>query len=122
MAKGSGSTRGSGAASSSSRVTGSSSLKSFLLSYKPEDDMFTSKAEMDLIADKLKFSSLSAEQLRETRNKVVEIYSDAMEKEIQYDEDGKYAGRTEKYWDYNEGMMSVTAVIDNELFKRGREV
>lgn len=122
MSKGSGRTRGSGPASSSSRAAGSSSLKGFLLSYKPEDDMFTSQAEMDLIADKLKFSSLSVEQLRETRNEVVRIYENAMDKEILYDNNGDYAGRSEKYFDYNQGMMSVTAVIDNELFKRGREV
>lgn len=84
--------------------------------------MFTSQAEMDLIADKLKFSSLSVEQLRETRNEVVRIYKNAMDKEILYDNNGDYAGRSEKYFDYNQGMMSVTAVIDNELFKRGREV
>ncbi len=131
MAKGSGSTRSSaparsgvGAAPSGGivAVSGDNQIKAFLLSYTPAESGFTSADEIKLVSGKLGLEKMNNDELREMRNKAVSIYSNAMDKEIKYDENGDYAGRTDKYWDYSEGMMSVTAVIDEVRRRKGTPI
>ena len=124
MAKSNGGTRASGTSTGgvvAVPVT-DSSIRSFLLSYTPAESGFTSNAEIELVTKNLGLDNLNNEQLQEMRNKVVRIYSNAQEKEINYDENGNFAGRTEKYWDYSEGMMSDTAVIDEVRRRKGTPI
>lgn len=91
-------------------------VKNFLLGYTPADEHFTSKAEMDFITRALDLEH--AESLRELRNEVVMLYHDEMESEIKFDNNGGFAGRTERYWKLSNAMMSVTAVIDHFAYSR----
>ena len=121
MGKGNGTTRTS-TKENPRGLAGTGSVRSFLLSYTPKDDYFTSNEEIALITDKLKLSGMTADQLTDMRNQVVIIYRDAMDKEIKYDKDGNFSGRTEKYWEYSNGLNSVTAVIDQLRVRRGTPV
>ena len=122
MAKGSGSTRASSSGNPRGLSGASSGIRSFLLGYKPANEHFTSYAEIDLISDKLNLANKNEDELNSMRNTVVSIYRDAMDKEINYDENGEFAGRTEKYWDYSTAMQSVTAAIDYIKSRRGMAV
>lgn len=119
MAKRSGGTRSGGTGGVAPIKRGSDAVKSFLLSYTPQNKGFTSNAEIDLVSKKLNLSGMDESALQEMRNRAVKIYSDAMEKEIKYDSNGEFAGRTEKYWEYSEAMQSVTAIIDYLKVRRG---
>lgn len=92
-------------------------MKEFLKSYKPEDRHFTSCEEMYLITKKLGLSSKSFEELQEVRNKVVRFYSDIMTEEIE-----KYGRLTDREMDMMSAMQSVTAVIDNLMYRFHRAI
>lgn len=97
-------------------------INAFLKSYRPEEDGFTSASEMMRIRDRLNLDNLNTDGLRKMRDRVVKFYSNLLDKETRYNADGTYAGRTEKFYGYNEAMMSVTAVIDDRIFRRGGRV
>ena len=99
-----------------------SRMESFLLGYTPRQTGFTSNEEIELVTRRLGLDRMSDEELRATRDRVVEIYSRAQNRETRYDQDGNFAGRSEKFWDYNEGLMSVTAIIDYIRRRRGTPV
>ena len=42
---------------------------------------------------------------------------DEFDGEVIYNENNEYIGRTEKYWVYIDSLQSVTAVIDNNIYK-----
>lgn len=93
-------------------------VKTFLKTFTPESDFFTTASEMDLVEFVLQVHKYTQEEdIRALRNSVVDYYSDLMEAEIQYDENGKYISRTDRFWEFNNSMMSVTAVIDNYMYK-----
>lgn len=99
-------------------VRNTSEFNAFLKGYRPKDDHFTTNEEIELVARKLSLEDQDVETLRNTRNRVVRYYSSLMDREIQYNPDGSFAGRSDKYWDYNYGMMSVTAIIDRYMYRR----
>lgn len=99
-----------------------SSINAFLKSYKPEEEGFTTAREMMRIRDGLNLDNLNINGLRKMRDRVVRFYSNLLDKETRYNADGTYAGRTERFYGYNEAMMSVTAVIDDRIFRRGGRV
>lgn len=124
MGKGNGGTRsGVGGRGNAGRVERTDEgIRSFLLGYTPKEQGWTSNEEIDLISSRLGLNDMDDSELRSLRNKVVTIYHDAQEREIRYDENGDFAGRSEKYWDYSEGMMSVTAVIDEIRRRKGTPI
>lgn len=91
----------------------SQSAINFLSSYSPANEHFTTENEIKSILTALKTDIMAG--LRPTRNSVVDFYSDKMDKEIKYDENGEYAGRTNDYWKYNNAMMSVCAALDYQM-------
>lgn len=95
------------------------SMQEFLNEYTPANEHFTSNEEIARINEVLGLESLDRDGLFHLRNEVVMFYSDAEEKEIKYDENGEYAGRTERFWSLNNAMMSVTAVIDHYKYSIG---
>lgn len=94
------------------------SICKFLNDYKPENRMFTSEDEIDLISETLKLYELSYDERCKMRNEVVRYYAELMENEIIYDENGEYKGRTHKYWDLMQSMQSVTTVIDYYKYQK----
>ncbi len=90
----------------------------FLNSYKPVNQMFTSEDEIDLISETLNLCELSFDERCKIRNEVVRYYTELMENEIIYDENGEYKGRTDKYWDLITSMQSVTTVIDYYKYQK----
>lgn len=88
-------------------------VENFLMNYTPANSHFTSREEIDTIINNMALNTYSYEQLRLVRNAVVEFYTNLMDKEIMYDENGEYAGRTEKYYQYLCSMGSVTSTIDH---------
>jgi hypothetical protein len=93
-------------------------VENFLKNYKPTNQMFTSEDEIDLISETLNLCELSFEERTRTRNEVVRYYSELMEGEIIYDENGEYKGRTDKYWELITSMQSVTMVIDYYKYQK----
>jgi hypothetical protein len=96
----------------------SETVKNFLKNYKPENQMFTSEDEIDLISETLNLPELDFEERCKTRNEVVRFYDDLMEAEIIYDNNGEYKGRTDKYWELITSMQSVTTVIDYYKYQK----
>ena len=90
----------------------SETIYDFLKNYKPASRMFTSEDEIDLISETLLLPELSFEERTLTRNEVVRYYTELMDVEVIYDENGEYKGRTDKFWDLLNSMNSVTTVID----------
>lgn len=92
--------------------------KAFLEGYRPADSMFTSGDEMTLIERRLKLNDKSVTQLREKRNEVVAFYRDKLATQRYRDADGnlRYG---DKFDQYMEAMQSVTAVIDNSIWRKG---
>ena len=88
-------------------------VENFLKTYSPANAHYTSRDEMNTIIENLMLNMYSREQLRLVRNTVVEFYTNLMDKEIMYDENGEYAGRTDKYFQYLCSMGSVTSTIDH---------
>lgn len=74
--------------------------KQFLANYRPADKHFTYASEIEQVADALGLYAMSADDLQETRNAVVNYYSELQEAEVA------------NYWDLRNAMMSVTAVVD----------
>ncbi len=95
------------------------SIEGFLKGYRPADDHWTTRAEMTRIQRALRLDGMTQDELIAMRNRVVEYYRGLMENEMRYNADGSFAGRTDKFWDYQQGMMSVTAVID-AYYRRNR--
>lgn len=93
------------------------SENAFLESYRPEDSMFTSRAEMARVERRLKLADKSLDELRAKRNEVVAFYRDRMATQ-RYQENGimRYG---DKFDQYMEAMQSVTAVIDNLIYRKG---
>ena len=48
---------------------------------------------------------------------VVSYYTELLDNEIIYNENGEFPRRTKKYFVYLESLKSVTAVIDNNIYK-----
>lgn len=76
----------------------------FIRTYSPENRHFTSKEEMDIIAERLGLASLSKEGLQAIRNSVVKDFDDFRGD----DRDAR--------WYRSEAMMSITAVIDHYIY------
>ena len=93
-------------------------VENFLKNYSPDNAHFTSREEMNTIIENLMLNMYSYDQLRTVRNTVVEFYTNLMDKEIMYDENGEYAGRTDKYFQYLCSMGSVTSTIDYYSYNR----
>lgn len=94
------------------------SIYEFLRNYKPQNRMFTSEDEIDLISETLNLTELDFESRTRLRNEVVKFYDESMEDEIIYDNNGEYKGRTDKYWDLIQSMQSVTTVIDYYKYQK----
>jgi hypothetical protein len=93
-------------------------IYNFLNSYKPANRVFTSEDEIDLISETLNLCELSFDEQTRVRNEIVRYYTDLMEKEIIYDENGEYKGRTNKCWDLMQSMQSITTVIDYYKYRK----
>ena len=87
----------------------------WLKDYQPKDKHFTSEEEIKMISEKLCLAGLTNEQLKDKRDEVVLFYDKLIE-------DAIMAGDHEKRWNLSDGLMSVTAVIDNFKYNRGMEV
>lgn len=83
-----------------------SDMKNFLKGYSPKEEHFTSIEEIHLVEDNLNIPNYS-DNLRALRNSVVQFYDELIGDGA--DKDLRYA--------YTESMMSVTAVIDNYVYK-----
>lgn len=94
------------------------SIYNFLNSYKPANSMFTSEDEIDLISETLNLCELSFEDRCRTRNEIVRYYTELMDAEVIYDENGEYKGRTNKFWDLMQSMQSITTVIDYYKYQK----
>lgn len=92
-------------------------IESFLENYFPENSHFTSPREIELVEKHLGIKGKTIEELQELRNRIVRCYDELLETEVIYDLTGQYSGRTNKYWDYMNALQSVTAVIDNNIYK-----
>lgn len=90
----------------------------FLLSYSPANLHFTTTAEMNLIIERFNLNEISDIEMYNLRNAVVSFFTELMEEEIMFDSNGKYKGRTDKFWTYNTAMQSVTAVIDHVIYSK----
>ena len=95
----------------------SDNYKNFLKGYTPENDMFTSVEEIELVKKELELDNYPSNRIVEVRNSVVKYYSELMDNEIIRDDEGNYKGRSEDFWKYMKGMQSVTAVIDTYIYK-----
>lgn len=84
----------------------------FLMNYKPANQGFTGMKEIRAIINALNLDNICDRDMRAMRNRVVEVYTTLMDGEVLFDIQGNFAGRTVKYWEYNNAMMSVCAVID----------
>lgn len=91
----------------------SDSEKEFLTGYAPQDTMFTTKEEMERVAENLHFKDLTAEEMHALRNSVVKHYQEIRE---QYE---RLTPPWDRIWN---AMMSVTAVIDSSLLTMGEPV
>ena len=79
----------------------------FLKEYSPKEKHITSLKEIRLIEDKLNIAKYS-NNLRALRNSVVQLYDDLMNED---------PTNRNMVYDYMESMMSITAVIDNYIYK-----
>ena len=79
----------------------------FLKEYSPKEKHITSLKEIRLIEDKLNIAKYS-NNLRALRNSVVQLYNELINED---------PTNRNKVYDYMESMMSVTAVIDNYIYK-----
>lgn len=94
------------------------SFYDFLKNYKPENQMFTSEDEIDLISETLNLPELDFEERCRTRNEVVRYYTELMDAEVIYDENNQYKGRTDKFWELLNSMQSITTVIDYYKYQK----
>lgn len=84
-----------------------SDMRIFLRGYSPKEKHFTSIEEIRLIEDKLNIESYR-DRLRVLRNAVIQFYNDLID---------EHPNDKSMVYDYMESMMSVTAVIDNYMYK-----
>ena len=82
-------------------------MKTFLKGYSPKEKHFTSIEEIRLVEDNLNIANYR-NNLQALRNSVVQFYDELID-ENPNDRDMTYT--------YMESMMSVTAVIDNYIYK-----
>ena len=82
-------------------------MKTFLKGYSPKEKHFTSIEEIRLVDDNLNIANYR-NNLQALRNSVVEFYDGLI------DENPNDRNMT---YNYMESMMSVTAVIDNYIYK-----
>ena len=82
-------------------------MKTFLKGYSPKEKHFTSIEEIRLVEDNLNIANYR-NNLQALRNSVVEFYDELI------DENPNDRNMT---YNYMESMMSVTAVIDNYIYK-----
>lgn len=93
----------------------------FLVDYTPANRHFTSNEEVDKVAEVLNLKSFTdTEDMRAVRNSVVRFYSKIQKNEMVIDENGDISNLTSKFDDYQQAMMSVTAVIDHFMYKINR--
>lgn len=78
--------------------------KQFLANYRPADKHFTYASEIEQVKNALNLSGMSVESLQDTRDAVVEYYCELQDAEVA------------NYWDLNNAMKSVTAVIDSVIY------
>ena len=84
-----------------------SDMKTFLKGYSPKEKHFTSIEEIRLVEDNLNIANYK-NNLQALRNSVVQFYDELI------DENPNDRNMT---YDYMESMMSVTAIIDNYIYK-----
>ena len=84
-----------------------SDMKNFLKGYSPKEKHFTSIEEIRLVEDNLNIANYR-NNLQALRNSVVQFYDELI------DENPNDRNMT---YDYMESMMSVTAIIDNYIYK-----
>ena len=84
-----------------------SDMKTFLKGYSPKEKHFTSIEEIRLVEDNLNIANYR-NNLQSLRNSVVQFYDELI------DENPNDKNMT---YDYMESMMSVTAIIDNYIYK-----
>ena len=84
-----------------------SDMKTFLKGYSPKEKHFTSIEEIRLVEDNLNIDNYR-NNIQALRNSVVQFYDELID-ENPNDKNMTYA--------YMESMMSVTAVIDNYIYK-----
>jgi hypothetical protein len=82
--------------------------QNFLKNYAPKDRFMTTSHESEKIIGELSLNSLSVLSLRAVRNAVVDYYSTLM--------------KIDREMEYMPSLQSVTAVIDNLIWKNGGEV
>lgn len=80
--------------------------KEFLKDYTPENNFFTSAKEMKLVESVLQLNDKTYEELTEIRNEVVKFYSEIMA-----------SVSREESFEYMDALQSVTAVIDNKIYR-----
>lgn len=79
--------------------------------YTPQDDMFTSKEEYEMLTKNFGLDTMSTLDLRNLRDMVVLFWSNRMREE-RYSNNMKF---TDDYMKLSHAMQSITAVIDNFL-------
>ena len=84
-----------------------SDMKTFLKGYSPKEKHFTSIEEIRLVEDNINIANYR-NNLQALRNSVVQFYDELI------DENPNDRNMT---YDYMESMMSVTAIIDNYIYK-----
>ena len=92
-------------------------IKPFLKDYSQKIKFYTSTEEIEHIETNLGIKDKTIDELEELRNIVVSYYTELLDTEIIYNENGEFPRRTKKYFVYLESLKSVTAVIDNNIYK-----
>lgn len=81
--------------------------------YTPKDDMFTSKEEIDMLNETLGLDKMTIMDLRNLRDMVVMFWGSRMREE-RHSNNMKF---TDEYMKLSHAMQSITAVIDNFIYK-----
>ena len=84
-----------------------SDMKTFLKGYSPKEKHFTSIEEITLVEDNLNIANYR-NNLQALRNSVVQFYDELIDEN---------PNNRNMVYDYMESMMSVTAIIDNYIYK-----
>ena len=92
-------------------------IKPFLKDYSQKIKFYTSTEEIEHIETNLGIKDKTIDELEELRNIVVSYYTELLNNEIIYNENDEFPRRTEKYFVYLKSLKSVTAVIDNNIYK-----
>lgn len=82
-------------------------MKTFLKGYSPKEKHFTSIEEIRLVEDNLNIANYR-NNLQALRNSVVQFYDELIDEN---------PNNRNMVYDYMESMMSVTAIIDNYIYK-----